>query len=138
MIGNVARSAKSGIALILMGCALIVGCSRMTPDMEVRSRLLKVAARPTMDCGRAITTRDEYAAATACAKDALSRGMPFVVQYRFAEIDIGGERGIATNGKGQAFEIYYLESREGSTFRRYTCTERQLTVHLDGSLGCPD
>jgi hypothetical protein len=137
MIGKLARSAKLGFALILIGCGLIAGCSRMSPDMEVHERLLKATGHIGVDCGRA-TTGAENAAATACAQHALSRGAPFFVQYKFTDVDVGGERGIATNGKGQAFGAYYLTAGGKGRFGVDTCTEKQLTVLPDGALDCPD
>jgi hypothetical protein len=71
-----------GIAVLLIGCGLIAGCSRVTPDREVHRRLLKAAGHAARDCGRARTQPAEYAAATACAKDALDHRLPFVVQYQ--------------------------------------------------------
>ena len=110
----------------------------MTPDIEVRSRLLKMPVTgPRRDCGRATTTA-EIAAATACAKDAMDRKMPFIVQCGFSEVDMGGEQGIATNGKGQVFGSYYLAAGGKSRFGNDACTEKQLTVLPDGALDCPD
>jgi hypothetical protein len=127
----------SGIAVFFVGCAMIAGCSRKAPDMEVRvrSRLLNFAGG--IDCGRA-TTREEYSAATACAKNALGRGMPFFVQYRFTEVDIGGEEGLARNDKGQFLEAYYAVSDEGSRFGTRTCSKTQVAVLPDGSFGCEE
>lgn len=104
---------------------------------KVRSKLLELVGGPNRDCGRATTTA-EIAAATACAKDALSRGMPFIVQYQIVEIDVGGEIGLVRNQKGQILEVDYQGSGGKYKFETRTCGEKQLTDELDGALGCKD
>jgi hypothetical protein len=128
-----------GVAVLFIGCEMIAGCSRVTPDHEVHRRLLNAAGHAARDCGRARKDPAEYAMVTACAKDALNHRSPFVVQYQVAEVDVSGEQGIARNDQGQISEISYTTSGGANKFSTRTCSETELTVWPDGMMfGCPE
>lgn len=128
------------LATLVLVFSLLVHASE-NPEQGVRNRLIEIAGKNAINCGRA-ANGSEYVARSRCALSAYKGKSPFFVQYSVIGTDALEEEGVARDSQGRLFHVWTISNsplyggKPSGKFETHLCDTNSLRKLSDGELTC--
>jgi hypothetical protein len=132
------RPANFLLLVLAIGCA---SCKAESPELEVRNRLMSLAGKPAMYCGRA-STPAQISHSSKCAQEAFANRRAFYVQYDVMGTDARTEEGLAFDSHGTLSHVWTISwsslsgGKPSGKFEVHTCTPKTLHKLANDELMC--